>query len=121
MERAVELYTQAAEQGEHVAACNLAYLHEIGDGVHQDLPRAAYWYTVSAKKGYPRAQYQLARCYEHGRGVPQDDAQAEEWYAKAAESRYQDAADCASRMRKKRQKSGFLGGIFNSKKKNEKK
>ena len=56
-----------------------------GQGVAQDLPKAAYWYQVAAERGLAPAQYRLATLFERGKGVPQDAATALLWYERAAE------------------------------------
>lgn len=74
----------AAARGDSKAQFIIASRYLDGQGVAQDLPKAAYWYQLSAERGLAPAQYRLATLFERGKGVPQDPATALLWYERAA-------------------------------------
>ena len=74
----------AAARGDAKAQFIIASRYLDGQGVAQDLPKAAYWYQLSAERGLAPAQYRLATLFERGKGVPQDLATALLWYERAA-------------------------------------
>jgi localization factor PodJL len=80
-----EALRNAAERGEASAQFIVATRYLDGEGVTQDVTRAAHWYQKAALAGLAPAQYRLATLFERGRGVPQDVATALIWYQRAAE------------------------------------
>lgn len=76
----------SAERGGITDQYELATLHEYGEGVQQDYPKAFYWYRKSAEAGEPRAQNNLGIMFLKGNGVAQDPQQAYEWFRMAASS-----------------------------------
>ena len=60
----------------------LAYRHEHGDDVPQDIAEA---YRLSADQGHVRGLLNLAHAYHHGEGVQKDHGAAEQAYRRAAE------------------------------------
>lgn len=76
---------EAAARGDARAQFIVASRYLDGQGVAQNLPKAAYWYQQSASRGLAPAQYRLATLFERGKGVPQDAATAMLWYERAAE------------------------------------
>ena len=76
---------EAAARGDARAQFIIASRYLDGQGVEQDLPKAAYWYQTAAARGLAPAQYRLATLFERGKGVPQDVATALLWYERAAE------------------------------------
>ena len=75
----------AAARGDAKAQFVIASRYLDGQGIAQDLPKAAYWYQQAASRGLAPAQYRLATLFERGKGVPQDVATAFLWYERAAE------------------------------------
>jgi len=73
-----------AENGDAAAQRNVGHLYRKGQGVEQDLVRAAEWYRRAAETGFARAQANLASMYLRGDGVPQDYAEAAKWFERAA-------------------------------------
>lgn len=73
------------------AQYKLARKYDRGDGVRQDLLRAAQLYRSAAEEGHTDAQYNLGVMYFRGEGVSQDRLQAAEWYRLAAEKGHDDA------------------------------
>lgn len=76
---------EAAARGDAKAQFIIASRYLDGQGVSQDLTKAAYWYQQSASRGLAPAQYRLGTLFERGKGVPQDQATALLWYERAAE------------------------------------
>ncbi|MDO8354139.1 MAG: hypothetical protein Q7T14_11805, partial [Aestuariivirga sp.] len=74
----------AAERGDPSAQFIVATRYLDGEGVTQDVTRAAHWYQKAASAGLAPAQYRLATLFERGRGVPKDTATALIWYERAA-------------------------------------
>ncbi|CAN0131808.1 unnamed protein product, partial [Phaeothamnion confervicola] len=74
----------AAERGDASAQFIVATRYLDGEGVPQDVTRAAHWYQKAALAGLAPAQYRLATLFERGRGVPKDTATALIWYERAA-------------------------------------
>lgn len=74
----------AAERGDASAQFIVATRYLDGEGVTQDVTRAAHWYQKAALAGLAPAQYRLATLFERGRGVPKDTATAFVWYERAA-------------------------------------
>jgi uncharacterized protein len=56
---AARWFRLAAEQDHGVAALNLAYAYEHGDGVPKDREQAKFWARKAASQGLPRAQFLL--------------------------------------------------------------
>jgi TPR repeat protein len=83
-QKAFELYTQAAEQGNINAQFDLAVMYEEGDGIPKDIKKAVYWYTMAAEKGDAIAQLIVGAIYLAGDRVPQDRKKAKYWLEKAA-------------------------------------
>ena len=79
-----EALRSAAERGEASAQFIVATRYLDGEGVTQDVTRAAHWYQKAALAGLAPAQYRLATLFERGRGVPKDTATALIWYERAA-------------------------------------
>ena len=82
--RAVEIYTQLAEQGDAEAQFALGGLYRAGRGVKKDYAKALHWYLKAANQEHPEAQYTTGTMYENGWGIDADSAVASEWYDKAA-------------------------------------
>jgi localization factor PodJL len=79
-----EALRSAAERGDPSAQFIVATRYLDGEGVTQDVTRAAHWYQKAALAGLAPAQYRLATLFERGRGVPKDTATAFIWYERAA-------------------------------------
>lgn len=72
----------AGGQGEALLRQALALEH--GEGVPQDMARAAAIYCESARLGHPEALYSLGWMYANGRGMDRNDAYAGTLFAMAA-------------------------------------
>lgn len=65
LDKAIDLYTQAAVKGNETAILELGLIYENADGVEgveADYAKAAEWYIKLATKGDEFASIQLARC-----------------------------------------------------------
>jgi TPR repeat protein len=72
------------DQRDAAAQFNLGVRYEDGQGVPQDLVKAAELYQKAANQGHAGAQFNLGLLYAHGQGVPKDLVKAAEFYQKAA-------------------------------------
>jgi uncharacterized protein len=85
LEKAADLYTQAAERGNSQGEFDLANLYYLGLGLPQDSAKAVEWFEKAGRQGNTDADETLATMYQTGKGVPQDLTQAAAWYRRAAE------------------------------------
>jgi TPR repeat protein len=92
-EKAIELYTLAAEMGHRASACNLGYCYQVGEGCRKDMKRAVYYYRIAAEDGSPTAKYNLAICYKQGGGVHVDFKEAERLLLECREGGYEKKVD----------------------------
>ncbi|MDP2193056.1 MAG: tetratricopeptide repeat protein, partial [Alphaproteobacteria bacterium] len=69
----------------------LGCCYDKGNGVSQDLAKAAQEFAIAANQGHPFSQFNLADCYYTGKGVDKDFARAAELFAKAADSGLREA------------------------------
>jgi TPR repeat protein len=90
--------TQLPDQQDAATNFDLALRYYNGDGVSQDLAKAAELYQKSADQGNANAQANLGWLYEHGEGVPKDFAKAEQLYQKAADQGNKDAIASLKRL-----------------------
>jgi localization factor PodJL len=74
----------AAKAGDPKAMFVVATRYAEGDGVSQDMKKAAEWYQRAAERGFVPAEYHIGNFYEKGIGVTRDIAKAKDWYEKAA-------------------------------------
>ena len=86
LQKAVDWYRKAAEQGDTRAQTNLGFMYTKGQGVAQDYKAAVNWYRKAAKQGYALAQFNLGTMYAKGQGVVQDFVQSYMWLDLAATS-----------------------------------
>ena len=82
--KAVELWSQAVQQGLAQAQFNLGGAYEDGEGVIGDKKKAFELYTLAANQGNSNAQFNLGNCYEYGEGVDEDTKRAVQLYTLAA-------------------------------------
>jgi localization factor PodJL len=74
----------AVKAGDPKAMFVIATHYAEGDGVSQDMKKAAAWYEKAAGLGLAPAEYRIGNFYEKGTGVGRDIAKARDWYEKAA-------------------------------------
>lgn len=86
--KALELYRQAAEQGDPPSMYNYALM--LLENAQSDHPEtyaeAAKWFENAAIHGIRDSQYNLALLYKAGIGVPKDPVKAYLWFTESAKS-----------------------------------
>jgi len=91
-EKAFELFTRAATQGDPEAMFELAKLYEKGIGTEQNFPKALELYQKSADLGFADAINDLGFLYYQGAsGLPRDQAKGVQLFLKAADLRHPQA------------------------------
>ena len=83
-ERAVKLFTAAAEAGVAEAQYNLGVAHSHGVGVRRSNEEAAMWYHRAAEQGFAHAQYNLGLLCVRGQGIPKNPDEGIRWLHQAA-------------------------------------
>ena len=83
-----DVLLHAADQGDIDSQKQLADRYSRGDGVPEDLTKAARWYHLAAEQGDPEAQSSLGIMYMNGRGVKKNSDLAIKWYRLAAEQNH---------------------------------
>ena len=84
-------YQKAADQDQPEAQFKLGMMYYKGNGVPQDLSKAAHWFEKAAVQGDAYAQFNFGLMCEKGEGVAKDLSKAADWYKKAAAQGYADA------------------------------
>jgi TPR repeat protein len=84
-EKAVNWYSQAANNGDSMAQRILGDLHAQGAMGTRDDTAAAGWYELAAEAGDADAMRKLGNMYLEGRGVRRDHNLAAKWLQNAAE------------------------------------
>ena len=84
--KAINLYTAAAEQGHMEAQTNLGLLYFNGQVVDKDYKEAFTWLSKGADQNDFLAQKTLAIMYMQGWGVEQSDEQADYWLKRSEEN-----------------------------------
>ncbi|MDR2861829.1 MAG: sel1 repeat family protein [Syntrophobacterales bacterium] len=90
-QKAFQLFTKDAKQGNPESQFMLGSLYAQGRGVKKNLSQAAHWHEQAAKQDHPQAQYVLAIMYKEGEGVIKDPSQTLYWLEKAAQHNSPDA------------------------------
>jgi len=85
LEKALELFQKAAEQGYAPAQYNIGNFYYNGAVVGQNYIKAFEWYLRAAKQGNVYAQYNVGMIYANGYIGMADFDKALEWHLKAAE------------------------------------
>jgi TPR repeat protein len=73
-----------AREGNPDAQFNLSVAYKAGNGVAQDLEKAADWLLKSAEAGFPPAQYNIGHYWLEAR----DKEKAFDWFMRAAKQNY---------------------------------
>lgn len=83
VEKAIELFEEAAELKNTTAMVNLGNIYEddIYDFVLQDYDKAFHWYSKAADLGDPKGWFNVANMYHYGRGVEQNYEKAFEIFS----------------------------------------
>jgi len=85
LEKARELFQQAAEQGDASAQVNLGMMYDHGDGAPRDYAMARHWYQKAADQGDRAGRILLGYMYFYGLGG-EDDHKKAMYYFIAANS-----------------------------------
>ena len=85
LEKAANLFRQAAEMGHAGSQYNLGVMSYLGQGVEKDIKEAARWFMLAAEQGKASAQYNIGSLYFKGAGVERNLKKAFEWIDKAAQ------------------------------------
>ena len=81
---AIRCFSEAANQGNGLAAYTLALLFQQGEeGIPPDPKLGLEWLMYSAQLNYGLAQLHTADCYRQGRGCTANSALAHAWYSLA--------------------------------------
>ena len=83
-DKAITLYTGAAELGYVPAQLRTGVAYLSGKGTAQDYQKAVYWLQKAADQNNASAISNLALCYSNGYGVAKDEQKAMALYQKAA-------------------------------------
>ncbi len=78
---------EKANNGDFLAQADLANRYHVGEGIAQDMSKAAFWYKKLANNEVAEAQLALGLMYIKGDGVEPDNSQALHWLQRAAEQR----------------------------------
>ncbi|CAK9013469.1 Sel1-repeat-containing protein YbeT [Durusdinium trenchii] len=70
---------------------SLAFAYANGQGLSQDLAKAAHWMLQAAEQDDLEAAYVLSSMYRHGQGFPTNNLEADRWLRASAEANYADA------------------------------
>ena len=100
-EKAVQLYTIAADADSAPGQYNLAKCMRDGVGVKVDEARAFSLFKRSAEQGFPIAYIELADCYTRGIGTKPDAELAEKYKKLAEESGYASEASATEKPENK--------------------
>lgn len=75
-----------ANEGDLVAACEIAHRYRLGMGIHRSWPEALRWYTVAADAGDMSALNWLVRLYGGREEMAPEPEKAIDWLNKAVEA-----------------------------------
>ncbi|MDE7478016.1 MAG: sel1 repeat family protein [Lachnospiraceae bacterium] len=101
LEESIELFKQAAEQGDAEAYYSLGNAYDYLGASKEDLKKSFNYFAAAAQMGYSRAYVCLGSAYFQGKGVEKDWIKAREMYIKGAEMgdiyAKRELADCYKR------------------------
>lgn len=83
-DRARDIWTRLARDGDADSLNGLGYIYQKGLGVLRSYSRATQLYTEAAEQGHVNAANNLGFLYTLGRGGPRDYVRAYSWYSVAA-------------------------------------
>ncbi|SIR14386.1 hypothetical protein SAMN05880590_112144 [Rhizobium sp. RU35A] len=89
--REFEMYRQAAEAGNTLAAYNLGVAYRDGIGTERDGKQALHWFETAAAAGDSTAAFNIGSMYDEGELVAEDNQMAIAWYDLAAKRGNADA------------------------------
>ena len=83
-QRALDLFTRAADSGLTQANFKLGLINHYGQGKAKDLSEAYTYYEKAAMHHSPEAQFNLGLMNRYGLGRNKDQYKAYEWFSKSA-------------------------------------
>lgn len=95
---ALAVLAPLADAGSAAAQYHLGLMYARGDGVAQDLARAALWIRRAAEQGHAHSQYLAGHMYARGDGVERDLAQAHMWFSLATRSGWWKAREAREKL-----------------------
>ncbi|MGW9229848.1 tetratricopeptide repeat protein [Pseudorhizobium sp. NPDC055634] len=75
-----QMYSEAAEGGNVLAAYNLGVSYRDGIGTQVDVDKALHWFEAAVAGGDDTAAFNIAVIYDEGKLLPEDDQTAIAWY-----------------------------------------
>ena len=84
-EKAIRLYSEAAEKGSSRAMLKLAVIYRDGEIAERDLEKSLKYYTDCAEHGGSEDLFRLAVIYQKGEITEKDESAAQKLYKRAAE------------------------------------
>ena len=99
-DKALEIFTKAAELGSDKAQYQTGYMHMNGKGTAQNYSKAVYWLEKSAAQNFVSAFNTLGLCYYNGNGVAKDLYKALDYFEKAAALGHENAKDSAEKLKR---------------------
>jgi hypothetical protein len=88
LDKPVEWYRKAAQQGSALAQAHLGQMLYTGTGVTRDYQESFKWFLAAAEQKDPVSQNALCTLYMEGSGVAKDSLKAFEWCKKSAVQSY---------------------------------
>ena len=85
MEKAINFFNLASEQGHPIAHNNLGLIYSNGEGVPVDYEKALHYYKLAAEGGSTTAYSNIGIMYGHGLGVTKSDEKAFQNFKVAAD------------------------------------
>ena len=72
IDKAIHLFSCAAELGSNEAARVLGEIYRKGEVVARNINRAVFWYSKTRERHYLKALYKIGKMYRDGNGVEKD-------------------------------------------------
>ncbi len=98
IEKAVELCSNSANSGYHMAMTKLGQFYEEGRGVDQDVNKAIYWYKKAINHDDYGAEYLLGCLYKEGRGIDRNYTLAVKYLRMAAKHNTEEASTALNEL-----------------------
>ncbi|BCS83623.1 Sel1 repeat family protein [Cotonvirus japonicus] len=87
-DKAIDLYTYAANNELGISQYQLAKMYKYGFGVERDYSKTIYWLTKSSENNYNDAYNSLGFMYQYGQGIIKDIAYAVTLYTASKSRQY---------------------------------
>lgn len=83
-DRALEILTPLAKNGNAQAQITLGLMYDYGHGVEKSASESIKWYLMAAEQGVPLVQHDMGVKYFQGQGVEQNYDEAARWWEMSA-------------------------------------